>query len=118
MHQVGNCSLGDLDSQFEQLAIKSRRTPERVEIRHLKNMVTDLRADRRPPGFLLSRLKSPEQLKTLSVPPNDSFGFDDDQRLLPGAPASTKHDPEKTVICANLRLFLMTFPDDRLLEDY
>ena len=79
MHQVGNCSLGDLDSQLEQLAMNSGRTPERIGRCHLKNKVTDLRADRRPPESLLPGLKSPEQLETLSMPPNDSFGFDDDQ---------------------------------------
>jgi hypothetical protein len=49
------------------------------DFRHLKNKVTDLRTDRRPAGTFTSGLKSPEQLETLSVPPNDSFGFDDDQ---------------------------------------
>ena len=50
MHQVGNCSLGDLDSQLEQLAMNSGRTPKRVGGRHLKNKVTDHGAYRRPPG--------------------------------------------------------------------
>jgi hypothetical protein len=45
----------------------------------------------------LPGLKSPEQLETLSMPPNDSFGVDDDQWLSPVAPETTKHDPEKTV---------------------
>ena len=115
MHQVGNCSLGDLDSQLEQLAMNSGRTPERIGRCHLKNKVTDLRADRWPPGSLLQGLKSPEQLETLSMPTNDSFGFDDDQWLLPVAPETTKHNPEKTVFCSNMRPFLVTFPDGQLL---
>jgi len=45
------------------------------------------------------------------------FGFDDDQWLLPVAPETTKHDPEKTVFCSNLRPFLMTFPDGQLLAE-
>ena len=45
------------------------------------------------------------------MPPNDSFGFDDDQWLLPVAPETTKHDPEKAVFCSNFRPFLMTFPE-------
>jgi hypothetical protein len=51
------------------------------------------------------------------MPPNDSFGFDDDQWFLPVAPETTKHDPEKTVFCSNLRPFLMTFPDGQLLAE-
>ena len=50
MHQVGNRSLGDLDSQLEQLAMNPWCTPEWIGVRHLKNKVTDLRADRRPVG--------------------------------------------------------------------
>jgi hypothetical protein len=65
----------------------------------------------------LSGFKSPEQLKTLSMPPNDSFGFDDDQWLLPVAPETTKHTPKKTVFCSNLRPILVTFPDGQLLAE-
>ena len=72
-------------------------SPERVGLRHLKNKVTDFRADRRSPDSFASGLELPEQLETLSMPPNDSFGFDDDQGFLPAAPETTKHDPEKTV---------------------
>ena len=92
-------------------------TPERVGVHHLKNKVTDLRADRRPSGTFESGLELPEQLETLSMPPDDSFGFDDDQWLLPVAPETTKHNPEKAVFCSNLRPFLMTFQDGQLLAE-
>ena len=64
-----------------------------------------------------SGLEPPEQLETPSMPPDDSFGFDDDQWLLPVAPETTKHDPEKTVFCSNLRPFLITFQDGQLLAE-
>jgi hypothetical protein len=51
------------------------------------------------------------------MPPNDGFGFYEDQWLLPVAPESTKHDPEKTVFCPNLRPFLKTFQDGQLLAE-
>jgi hypothetical protein len=51
------------------------------------------------------------------MPPNDSFGFDDDQCFFSSAPETTKHDPEKTVFCSNLRSFFMTFPDGQLLAE-
>ena len=97
MHQVGNCSLGDCDSQLEQLAMNPWCSPEWVGLRHLKNKVTDLRADRRSPGTFESGLELPKQLETLFMPPNDSFGFDDDQSLLPVSPYSSKQDPEETI---------------------
>ena len=74
-HQVGNCSLGYLDSQLEQLAMNPWCPPERVGRCHFKNKVTDLRAERRSPGTFSSGLELPEQLETLSMPSNDSFGF-------------------------------------------
>jgi len=116
-HQVGNRSLGYLDSQLEQLAMNPWCTPEWIGVRHLKNKVTNLRADRRPSGTFESGLELPEQLETLSMPPDDSFGFDDDQWLLPVAPEATKHDPEKTVFCSNLRSFLMTYQNGQLLAE-
>ena len=79
MHQVGNCSFGDLNSQLEQLAMNSGRFPQRFGRCHLENKVTDLRADLRLPESLLPGLKSPKLLETLSMPPNDSLRFDDDQ---------------------------------------
>ena len=92
-------------------------TPKRIGFSHPANKISDLRTDRRPPGTFTSGLELPEQLETLSMPPNDSFGFDDDQNLSPVAPETTKHDPEKTVFCSNLRPFLMAFPDDQLLAE-
>ena len=117
MHQGGNRSLGDLDSQLEQLAMNSGRTPEWIGRCHLKNKVTDLRADRRPPGSLLPGLKSPEYLEAFFVPPHDGVRLDNDQSFPPVAPETTKHDPEKTVFCSNLRPFLMTFQDGQLLAE-
>ncbi len=80
-------------------------------------MVTDLRADRKPAGTFASGLELPKQLETLSMPPNDSFGFDDNQWLLPVAPETGKQNPEKTVFCSNLRPFLRTFQDGQLLAE-
>ena len=85
-HQVGHCSLGDLDSQLEQLAMNSGRTPERIGSCHLKNKVTDLRADQRSPGSFVPGLELPKQLESFSVPSHDGFRLDDDQWLLPVAP--------------------------------
>ena len=96
-HQIGNRSLGNLDAKLEQLAVNPGSAPERIGFCHSANKVTDLRADRRPPGSLLPGLKSPEQFEALSMPPNDSLGFDDDQCLLPIGPKTGKQDPEDTI---------------------
>jgi hypothetical protein len=51
------------------------------------------------------------------MPPNDSFGFYDDQRLPPVAPETTKYDPEKTVSAAKLRSFDRPFHGGHLLSE-
>jgi len=53
-------------------------TPERIGLCHPANRITDLSADRRPAGTSGKRLKSPEQLKALSVPLYHGLGLDDD----------------------------------------
>jgi hypothetical protein len=63
-------SLRDLDSQLEQFDVNYGHSPEWIGCCYLKNRVTDLRADRRPPGSLLPGLKSLEQLETLSMQPS------------------------------------------------
>ena len=117
MHQVGNRSLGDLDSQLEQLAMNSGRTPQTFRGCHLKNKVTDFRANRRSPGSVASGLKSPKHLTTFFMPTHHGLWFDNDQNLSPVAPETTKHDPEKTVFCSNLKPFLRTFQDGQLLAE-
>jgi hypothetical protein len=69
------------------------------------------------PGLLQKGLKSPGHLETISVPPNDNFGFDDDHWLLQFVSETTKHDLEKTVFCSNLRPFFVTLPDGQLLAE-
>ena len=77
-HQVGNRSFGDLDSQFEQLAMNSGSAPKRLDYRYLKNKFTDFSADSRSPGFFWSALTSPIKLETLSMPSHHGFRFYDD----------------------------------------
>ena len=90
-------------------------TPERIGIGHLQNKVPDFMAGWRPPGAFASGLELPEQLETLSMPPNDSFGFDDDQWLLPVSPESRKQDPEETIPVAKSGSFGRPFHNGHLL---
>ena len=115
-HQVRNRSLGEFDSEFEQLAMNPGRTPERIGLGHFSNKVKDFRADRRPPGAFGSGLELPEQLESHTMPPNDRFGFDDDQWLLPIGPKTGKQDPEETVSTADLRPFNGMFHGGQLLS--
>ena len=104
-HQIGHCPFGNLDSQFEQLAMNTRSPPKRVGFRYLQNKFMYFSAYSRSAGSFSSGLTAPIQLETLSMPPNDRFGLDDDQCLLPTGPKTAKQDTEKTVSVANSRPF-------------
>jgi hypothetical protein len=78
MHQVGNCSLGNLDSQLEQLAMNPGRTPQWIGLRHSENKITDLRVDRRSAGPFGTRFKPPEQFEAFFVPSHHGVWIDDD----------------------------------------
>jgi hypothetical protein len=65
--------------------------------------------DERAPGLLLardagsadsdrSRLPSPEQPETLTMPPDDRVGLDDDQRTGPPGPGFAEEDPENPIL--------------------
>ena len=114
-NQIGHRSLGDIDSQFNQFTVNPGSIPKRFALGHLQNKVMDFKADRRPSCSFVSGLKSPKQLETRSMPPNDRFGFDNDQCLLPIGPKTGKQNPEKTVSAAELRPFDRPFHGGQLL---
>ena len=107
--------LGDFDSQFEQLAMNSRSAPKRVGLRHLKNKVTDFRADRRPPESFASGLKSPKHLETFFMPTHHGLWFDNDQSLAPVASETGKDNPENTITGTKLRPFDRPFHGGQML---
>jgi hypothetical protein len=55
---LGNSGLGDVDTQFRQLTMNTRRTPERVIVADCADQIADLDRDRRPAGTT-SRLPAP-----------------------------------------------------------
>jgi hypothetical protein len=93
------------------------RSPEWIGFSNPANKISDIRTDQRPPGTFTPGLELPKQLETLSMPPNDSFGFEDDQGLLPIAPESTKQDPEEAIPVAKSGSFGRPFHSGQLLAE-
>jgi hypothetical protein len=89
--------------------------PKRIGLCQGANNISDLTTDRWPPGAFATGLELPEQLETLSMPPNDRFGFEDDQWLPPVSPESGKQDPEETIPVAKFRSFGRTSHNGQLL---
>ncbi len=92
-----NSPLRDVDPQFQELTVHPRRAPEHIEIRDLRNQLPDSMVLRWPTGPALLRQAGPVQRESLSMPAGDSFGLQDDKRLLPVGPASRQKQPEDSV---------------------
>lgn len=113
--QIRHRPFGDFDAQLEQFTVDSWRSLVRIRLCHFAYKIADFRAGRRPAGPSGMRLKSPEQLKSLSVPSHHGIGLHDDQSITPVAPDGGKQDPEETVTTANLRPLYRLFHDGQLL---
>ena len=87
--------LGDLDTELEQLAVDSRRTPH-VGGGHALDERSDLGIDGWP-ATLGPAAPSPIPPKSCSMPSDHSGRLDDDQRIAPASPPAREQHPEPTV---------------------
>jgi len=85
-HVFGNGRLGNLNAQFQEFAVNSRRSPERVIATDGSNEIARLPRNKRTSGSAMTNLPGPVPLKSLTMPTNDGFRFDDDQGRTPTRP--------------------------------
>ncbi len=87
---------GDLDPEFQQLAMNTRRAPERVLPTDPSDEITNVgryrRSASRPP-----RLPTPEQAKANSVPAKQCLWLEDDRGLEQGREQSVEAEKDLTV---------------------
>ena len=97
-HPTGNGSLRDIKTQHEELAVDARRSQSWILGHHsedqLANFFRSLSSSDRLPHF---RNQSPVQPEADSVPADERFRRDNDERLLPLRPEPTDGNPEKLV---------------------
>jgi hypothetical protein len=77
----------DIESEKAQLGMNTWRTPDRVLARDAADQLTNLFVNRRTADRRF-RLPSPIKTVSLSMPFDDSVGFNDDQRIPPILPES------------------------------
>src|SRR5262245_17454690 len=85
-HVFGNGRLGNPYAKFQEFAVKSRRSPNRVVTTHGSNQITRLPRNTGTSRLAVTNLPSPVPLKSLTMPTNDGFRFDDDQGRAPTRP--------------------------------
>src|SRR5215469_6940603 len=94
---LAHACLSDVDAQFEQFTVDTRRTPERILAAHSANQLPNLFGHRRTPGLAPPNFPGPEQPKSLAMPANNSFRLDDEQRGLPIAPSFAQPSPQQSI---------------------
>ena len=85
-HVFGDGRLGNLNAQFQKFAVNSRRSPERVIATDGSNEIARLPRNQRTSGPAVTNLPGPVPLKSLTMPADDGFRFDDDQGRAPTRP--------------------------------
>jgi len=69
--------LADVNAEFEEFTVDVRSAPKRVLAAHLPKQFTDFLRHRRAAALAAANFPSPKQSKSLAVPRDDSFRFDD-----------------------------------------
>jgi hypothetical protein len=77
-HVLGNSRLGDVDTKFQQLAMNTRRAPERVIAADFADQIAYLGGDRRS-AETTSRLPAPVETEAASMPTYQRLGLEDDR---------------------------------------
>lgn len=108
--------LGDMDTEHRQFALDSWRAPQRVGSADVLNDPDNARVDRGPAGFLAA-LPTPVEPEPLPVPVNDSFRFNDSQRLAPTGPDLGEQGPEGFVEQSESRTGLFPAQGGKLLPE-
>src|SRR5262249_57245218 len=89
-HVFGNGRLRNRYAQFQEFAVNSRRSPNRVVTTHGSNQITRLPRNTGTSRPAVTNLPSPVPLKSLTMPTDDGFRFDDDQGRAPTRPQTCK----------------------------
>ena len=85
-HVFGNGRLGNLNAQFQEFAVNSRRSPGRIVTTYGSNQIASFLGNTGTSGPTVANLPRPVPLKSLTMPTDDGFRFDDDQGRTPTRP--------------------------------
>jgi hypothetical protein len=78
-HVFGDGGFCDLDTQFEQLTVDARSTPQRIVATHPADQITNLLRQHRTPGLATPHFPRPIQTKALAMPSDDGLWLHDKQ---------------------------------------
>jgi hypothetical protein len=85
-HVLRDLGLRHFDSEFEQFPMDPQCPSQRVRPTHSADQVPDLRVNLRTARFAVSTLPCPIEPESVSVPSDDCFRLDHQQRRTPARP--------------------------------
>ena len=102
-HQPGDCALGHVDAELEELTMDSRGAPEGVRGGHAGDQSFDLGVDGRAASGGPAGEFGPVLTEASPLPPQDGVGSHDDEGLFPPDPDPGQSDPEEAISSAQSR---------------
>src|SRR6266436_1021981 len=111
-HVFGDGWLGNLDTQFQQLAVNAWCTPARVVTALHPDQIADLERHAGPTWLAAADSPRPEQAEAFTMPGDNCFGLDDHQGGFPVAPHAPQPDPEDSISGRQFQPFGSRTPQD------
>src|SRR5215471_19695835 len=85
-HVFGDGRLGNLNAQFQEFSVNSRRSPGCVITTHGSNQIASFFRNTGTSRSAVANFPGPVPLKSLTMPADDGFRFDNDQGRTPTRP--------------------------------
>ena len=108
--------LGDGKAEFEQFAANPFGSPEPILLCHLLDQRDGLRSQFGT-TTAIARFELPEEAESLTMPAEESVGFEDEQGILPVLDATREEDEPEAIGLRKGRLFYLAVQDDELLAE-
>ena len=112
-----DAGLTDIDAEFEQLAVNTRRSPKRIFATQSADQFSYVFRNSRPPRSTAAHLPGPEQTKALTVPSDHGVRFDDDQSRPPAAPDRAPPCPQESIGRRQFRALHRALENDKLVPE-
>src|SRR5215831_10761046 len=109
--------LGDVDTEFQQLAMNTWRTPQRVVAADCPDQIADVGRDRGP-ADTTARLATPIQTEPAPMPAHQRLGLEDNRGFAHGREQPIEPDEDQAICCAQPEpRWRRPLQDDKLLAE-
>jgi hypothetical protein len=114
-HVALNRSLRDPNAELQEFAANALGSPKSAPGRHALDKGDDIRSEARFARIGQAGLSTPEEPKSLAVPPKHGLRFDQEQRVAPAGKESREQHEQAALVASKAGAFDTTRGDDELL---